>query len=71
MADKQTAAGSNEEWNGMVEQLRLISEHVRQDGPLPRQEQSEAEDAFRQCLTHLENEVQDMHNGLKGSGGSF
>ena len=71
MADKQAAAGSNKEWDGMVQQLRLICEHVRQDGPLPRQEQSEAEDAFRQCLTHLENQVQDMHNGLKGSGGSF
>ncbi|MBT2558870.1 hypothetical protein J7E24_13825 [Hymenobacter sp. ISL-91] len=70
MADKQPPQ-DQEEWNGIVQQLRLICEHVRQDGPLPAQEQSDAEDAFRQCLTHLENQVQDMHNGLKGSGGSF
>ena len=55
----------------MVQQLRLICEHVQQDGPLPAQEQVEAEDAFRQCLAHLENQVQDMRRGLKGSSGSF
>ena len=71
MADKQPAPGNNEEWEGMVQQLRLICEHVQHDGPLPAQEQVEAEDAFRQCLTHLENQVQDMRTGLKGSSGSF
>ncbi|SDX83155.1 hypothetical protein [Hymenobacter psychrophilus] len=70
MADKQPAPG-DKEWEGIVQQLRLICEHVQHDGPLPAQEQVEAEDAFRQCLAHLENQVQDMRSGLKGSSGSF
>ncbi|OWP65008.1 hypothetical protein CDA63_01225 [Hymenobacter amundsenii] len=70
MVDKQPAPGGDE-WDDIVQQLRQMSEHVRQDGPLPEQERAAVESAFRQGLAHLENEVQGLRGGLKGSSGSF
>ncbi|MFD2787028.1 hypothetical protein [Hymenobacter rubripertinctus] len=70
MADKQPAPGGDE-WDDIVRQLRQLSEHVRQDGPLPEPERAAAEVAFRQGLAHLENEVQGLRGGLKGSSGGW
>ena len=70
MADKQPASGGDE-WDDIVQQLRQLCEHVRQDGPLPEQERAAAEITFRQGLAHLESEVQGLRGGLKGSGGGW
>ena len=60
-----------DEWDSILNHLRQIREQVQQNGPLPEQERASVEDAFRQGLAHLENEVQDIRTTLKGSSGKW
>ncbi|AHJ99360.1 hypothetical protein [Hymenobacter swuensis] len=60
-----------DEWDSILNHLRQIREQVQQNGPLPEQERAEVEDAFRQGLAHLENEVQGIRTTLKGSSGKW
>ncbi|MDF7812931.1 hypothetical protein [Hymenobacter sp. YC55] len=62
-----------QDWDQLLDQLRQLRQQVKEHGPLPPEEQEEATNAFKQGLSLLENQVEDIRNNsnLKGSSGEW
>lgn len=70
MMDNEKQDGT-EEWDNLLSHLRQIREQVREKGPLPEEEKAEITNVFHRGLAMLENQMNDMQGGLKGSSGQW
>jgi len=62
-----------QDWDQLLDQLRQLRQQVKEHGPLAPEEQEEATNAFKQGLSLLEDQVEDIRNNsnLKGSSGEW
>jgi len=64
---------AGQDWDRLLNQLRQVRQQVQEHGPLAPEQQEEVTNAFKQGLSLLENQVEDIRNSsnLKGSSGEW
>lgn len=68
---KDSKKEQGEEWDDILSNLRHLRQQIQDNGPLRDEQRAEAANAFRQGFAHLEEQLNGLRGGMKGSSGNW